>query len=237
VKVVREADLPVRALVGRTSVVLFGAGSGSEALTHSVAYFDVGHAPGHTHVSDEVFLVDSGAGQVWLDGVSCTIGAGTLVHTPGNVEHSVHTMPGGPMRLVAFASPHMVPGSYPDLPPRPTDSDAAPSGGSPLVTPEPTEPGTGRGLGLSIETERIDVAVRRIAGGEVVELDARGRDLVLNVLDGSGEVRSDGSPVAVAPGSAVLLTGGDSAILVATTDLQYIEGRATGSPVSSEGIP
>ena len=202
-KVVREADLPVRTLVGRTAVVFFGDGSGSEVLTHSVAYFDVGHAPGHDHASDEVFFVDSGAGEVWLDGVPCAVGPGTLVHTPGNVEHSVQTRPGGHMRLVAFASPHMVPGSYPDLPPRSADLPEATSGGaSQLAIREATDPGTGRGLGVSIETERIDVAVRRISGGEAVDLAANGRDLVVNILEGTGEVRADGSLIAISAGSA-----------------------------------
>jgi mannose-6-phosphate isomerase-like protein (cupin superfamily) len=235
VKVVREADLPVRALVGRTSVVLFGHESGSEVLTHSVAYFDVGHAPGHTHVSDEVFYVDSGAGEVWLDGVPYAIGPGTLVHTPGNAEHNVHALPGSPVRLVAFASPHMVPGSYPDLPPRSSDLPEAATGRSLLVTDGPTDPSDGPGLGASIETERIDVAVRRIPGGDAVELAANGRDFVLNVLDGTGEIRSNGSSVSVAPRSAILLTGDDTAVLAATTDLRIIEGRATGWQASTAG--
>jgi quercetin dioxygenase-like cupin family protein len=236
-KVVREADLPVRTLVGRTAVVLFGDGSGSEVLTHSVAYFDVGHAPGHTHASDEVFFVDSGAGEVLLDGEPSAVRPGTLVHTPGNVEHSVHTLPGRPMRLVAFASPHMVPGSYPDLPPRSSDLPEATSGGAnSLPTQEPTDPGTGRGPEMSIETERIDVAVRRISSGEAVDLAADGRDLVVNILDGTGEVRPNGSPIALSAGSAILLTGGDRAVLAATTDLRFIEGRATGWKPHSEAI-
>jgi quercetin dioxygenase-like cupin family protein len=236
-KVVREADLPVRTLVGRTAVVLFGDGSGSEVLTHSVASFDVGYAPGHTHASDEVFFVDSGAGEVWLDGVPCAVGPGSLVHTPGNVEHSVHTLPGRPMRLVAFASPHMVPGSYPDLPPRSSDHPEATSGrASPLATQQPTDPGAGRGPDVSIKTERIDVVVRRISGGDAVVLAANDRDLVVNVLEGTGEVRANGSVIAVSAGSAILLTGGDTAVLAATTDLRFIEGRATGWQPPSEAI-
>ena len=55
-----------------------------------------------------------------------------------------------------------------------------------------------------------------------------GRDLVVNVLEGTGEVRADGSPIAVSAGSAILLIGDDTAVLAATTDLRFIEGRATG---------
>ena len=93
---------------------------------------------------------------------------------------------------------------------------------------EPSDPGSGRGLGVSIETERIDVAVRWIAGGDSVDVAARGRDMVLNMLEGTGEVRLNGSSSSVAPGSAILLTEGDSAVLTATSDLRVIEGRATG---------
>ena len=155
-KVVREADLPVRTLVGRTAVVLFGDGSGSEVLTHSVAYFDVGHAPGHTHASDEVFFVDSGAGEVLLDGVPCAVGPGTLVHTPGDVEHSVHALPGRPMRLVAFASPHMVPGSYPDLPLRSSDRPRRRVVGRASSRHKNPRIPSDRDPELSIETERIE---------------------------------------------------------------------------------
>ena len=112
------------------------------------------------------------------------------------------------------------------------------------MTHEPTDPSDGRGLGVSIETERIDVGVRRIPGGGAVDLAANGRDLVINVLDGTGEIRPNGSSVAVGPGSAILLTGEETAVLAATTDLRILEGRATGwqpptastAPVSSEAL-
>lgn len=227
-KVVHERDLPLRTLVGRTAVVLIGEASGSDVLTHSIAYFDPGHAPGHTHVSDEVFLVDNGAGEVWLDGIPHDIRPGTIIHTPGNLEHSVHTRSDCPLRLVAFASPHLVPGSYPDRPARFSDLRAVPAGASSLVAYEPKDPSSGRGLGLSVQTERIDVAVRWIAAGDAVDVAAHGRDLVLNVLEGTGDMHGNSSSVSLTPGSAILLTGGDSAVLAATTDLRVIEGRATG---------
>ncbi|HEV8403357.1 MAG TPA: cupin domain-containing protein [Candidatus Limnocylindrales bacterium] len=228
-KVVRESDFAAKALAGRIAVVLFGRDSGSEVLTHTIAFFDVGHAPGHTHVNDEVFFVDSGEGEVLLDGVPHTIGPGTLVHTPGDMEHSVHTTSDGPVRLVAFTSPHMVPGSYEDLPPRTPDRREALAGDSPLVIHERDDPVTGRGLGVSITTDRLAVATRWIDAGDAVEIAANGRDAVINVLDGTGDIRQDGVSSPVARGSAILLTGEDCPILHATTDLRIIEGRAIGT--------
>jgi mannose-6-phosphate isomerase-like protein (cupin superfamily) len=228
VKVVRESDFRGKALAGRTAVVLFGERSGSDALTHTVAYFDTGHAPGHTHVNDEVFLVDRGAGEVVLDGVAHAIRPGTLVHTPGDLEHSVHTMSDGRVRLVAFTSPHMVPGSYADLPPRSSDGPELPHESSTLVIHEPEDPMTGRGLGVSTATERLAVGVRWLDAGETVEIIAHGRDTVLNVLDGTGDIRQDGVSSPLAPTSAILLTGEEHAVLTATTDMRVIEGRVIG---------
>lgn len=234
-KVVREKDLPLQSLVGRKSVVLFGEGSGSELLTHSVAYFDFGHAPGHTHVSDEVFFVHHGAGEVWLDGIPFALRPGSVVHTPGHIEHSVHTVSEQPIRLLAFACPHMVPGSYSDLAPRSRDLTEVPTATSPLVTYEPEDPRPGRALRLRVETDRIGVAVGWIASGETDEISALGRDVVLNVLDGTGEVIHLGQSIPVVPGTAILITGAESVVVVATTDLRLIEGHTTGWQASSNG--
>lgn len=227
-KVVHEKDLVFQELVGRRAVVFFGEGSGSACLTHSVAYFDVGHAPGHKHASAEVFFVDHGEGEVWMDGVPYALRSGTIVHTPGQLEHSVHTRPNRPLRLVAYASPHMVPGSYADLPPRSWDMAEVPTNISPNVSYEPADAATGRALGLSVGTKRIDVSVRGIVKGAADTIAAGGRDTVVHVLDGSGEIRQLDRSVQVSAGSAILLTGSEEAVLAATTDLRFIVGRATG---------
>jgi quercetin dioxygenase-like cupin family protein len=234
VKVVHEKDLPVQSLVGRKSVVLLGEGSGSELLTHSVAYFDVGHAPGHTHTSDEVFFVHQGSGEVWLDGIPFALRPGAVVHTPGHIEHSVHTVSEEPIRLVAFACPHMVPGSYSDMAPRSRDLAEVPVATSPLVTYAPEDPSTRRVIGLSVKTDRINVAVRWLAAGQTDEIAALGRDVAINVLDGTGEVTHLGQSTPVLPGTAILLTGAESVVVGATTDLRLIEGRTTGWQPTSD---
>jgi uncharacterized cupin superfamily protein len=108
------------------------------------------------------------------------------------------------------------------------DVGEVPTGESPFVTYEPMDPSSRRGLGLRVETERINVAVRWIAGGDAVDVAAHGRDMMLNILEGTGDIQRNGSSIPLTPGSAVLLTGGDSAVLAAATDLRVVEGRATG---------
>jgi mannose-6-phosphate isomerase-like protein (cupin superfamily) len=139
---IHESDVEPSELEGRTTFLLVSRSSGSRTLTHNVSYFQPGHAPGHVHdPEEEVFYVDEGEGEVWIDGVPFGLEPGTAVHTPTKVEHNVHVTGDVPMRIIGSFSPHVVPGSYPNLPARSYDLLEPPSTEAEFVVRvNPTEP-------------------------------------------------------------------------------------------------
>src|SRR5712692_1498773 len=116
---IHESDAEPYQLVGRTTRLLVGESSGSRTVTHNVSYFHPGHAPGHVHdPEEEVFYVDEGVGEVWIDGVPFALRPGTVVHTPMGVEHNIHVTGSTQMRIIGSFSTHVIPGRYLNLPPR-----------------------------------------------------------------------------------------------------------------------
>jgi quercetin dioxygenase-like cupin family protein len=123
--VINERSVEPTQLAGRTSKTLISAANGSGIITHNTAVFAEGHAPGHVHrVEDEVFFVNAGEGEVWIEGVPYGLRAGTAVHTASELVHNIHAA--APLHLLGFMVPHTVPGSYADVPPLSRDLDKPP---------------------------------------------------------------------------------------------------------------
>ncbi|MDP9301822.1 MAG: cupin domain-containing protein, partial [Actinomycetota bacterium] len=206
--------------------LLIGASSGSRAITHNVSYFPHGHAPGHVHdPEEEVFYVDEGTGEVWIAGVPYALGPGTTVHTPMGVEHNVHVTSELPMRIIGNFSPHVIPGRYPDLPPRSKDLPEPPQTEAAFVVraaggEAPWEP--------LVQTERMSVGLRLIDAGRSFHLDAGDTDLLLHVLSGSGRLRVTDATYRVRRSSVVLLVAGESASLEADGPIRALEVRGVG---------
>ena len=233
--VINERSVEPTQLAGRTSKTLISAANGSGIITHNTAVFAEGHAPGHVHrVEDEVFFVNAGEGEVWIEGVPYGLRAGTAVHTASELVHNIHAA--APLHLLGFMVPHTVPGSYADVPPLSRDLDKPPENRASFVVyaDERSVPGEPRSELLA--TERVTVALVLASPGSDVTYGAYGRDLIVHVLEGGGEVRvvapltegADGGDAGtVDAGSAILLTGDEVAVLSAREDMRLLEVRAT----------
>jgi mannose-6-phosphate isomerase-like protein (cupin superfamily) len=46
------------------------------------------HAP-HTHVEEEVMIVESGTGEIFCDGKTTKVGPGSVMFTTPNVSHGI----------------------------------------------------------------------------------------------------------------------------------------------------
>lgn len=230
---IHESDVEPTELEGRTTFLLVGRSSGSRTLTHNVSYFRPGHAPGHVHdPEEEVFYVDEGEGEVWIDGVPFRLSPGTTVHTPTKVEHNVHVTGDVPMRIIGSFSPHVVPGSYPNLPARSHDLPEAPSNEARFVVRvNPTEP-IDRAV---ITTARMTLRLRSIDAGEGWQLKAGGRDQVVHVLAGRATIAVGDVLYGLRRGSVVVLTGNDEAVITASEatrllDVTSLEAEPRPSP-------
>lgn len=215
-----ERDVPATQLIGRSTHLLIDARSGSTHLTHNVSYFAPGHAPGHVHdPEEEVFYVDAGSGEVWIDGVPYALQPGTTVHTPQRLEHNVHVASSVPMRIIGTFSPHVVPGSYPNLPPRSRDLQHPPSERSDRVIVAADDHD-----GPVITTERIHLERRRADGSTPIAAD--GHDLVVHVLRGTGRIETPATTATLGPGSVVLLTASEHATIQPAGTMAWLVVRS-----------
>ena len=230
--VIHESDVEPRELVGRTTYLLVGRSSGSRTLTHNVSYFWPGHAPGHVHdPEEEVFYVDEGEGEVWVDGVPYRLGPGTTVHTPTGVEHNVHVTGSVPMRIIGSFSPHVVPGSYPNLLARSYDLSEPPSTEAEFVgRTNPTNDDQDRPI---VTTERMVLRLRTIKPGESWQVLAGGRDQIAHVLTGQARIAAGDAAYRLRRGSVIVLTGDDQALVTAveaTRVLDVVSAEVVGRP-------
>jgi quercetin dioxygenase-like cupin family protein len=224
---VHESDAEPYQLKGRTTRLLIGASSGSQTITHNISRFPFGHAPGHVHdPEEEVFYVSEGAGEVWIDGVAYVLGPGTTVHTPMGVEHNVHVTSREPMTIIGNFSPHVIPGRYPDLPPRSRDLATPPDAEARFVVHAGA--GKGDGLRLLVETERMSVGLREVPAGASIALVAGGSDLVAHVLSGRARLRTSDAVYRVRAGSVILLVAGEDATLEVDEPMEALEVRGVG---------
>jgi mannose-6-phosphate isomerase-like protein (cupin superfamily) len=222
---IHESDVEPSELQGRTTYLLVGRSSGSRTLTHNVSYFRPGHAPGHVHdPEEEVFYVDEGEGEVWIDGVPFRLEPGTAVHTPTKVEHNVHVTGTVPMRIIGSFSPHVVPGSYPNLPARSHDLPEPPANEAGFVVRvSPTGP-IDRAI---ISTDRITLGLRTIDAGESRQFRADGRDQIVHVLAGRATIAAGNAAYRLRRGSVVVLTGGDEAEITASEATRVLDVTST----------
>jgi len=225
---IHESDVEPSELEGRTTFLLVSRSSGSRMLTHNVSYFRPGHAPGHVHdPEEEVFYVDEGEGEVWVDGVPFRLGPGTAVHTPTKVEHNVHVTGNVPMRIIGSFSPHVVPGSYPNLPARSYDLPEPPSTEAEFVVRTNWIEQRDRPV---IATDRLVLRLRAIDAGGTWQLLAGGRDQIVHVLAGRATIAVGEAVYRLRRGSVVVLTGSDEAVLTAVDGTHVLEVTSTEFP-------
>ena len=223
---IHESDVEPTELEGRTTFLLVSRSSGSRALTHNVSYFQPGHAPGHVHdPEEEVFYVDEGEGEVWIEGVPFRLTPGTAVHTPMKVEHNVHVTGTVPMRIVGSFSPHVVPGSYPNLPARSHDLPQPPTTEAEFVVRVSPTDATDRPI---IATERLVLRLKTIAAGDSWRVLAERRDRILHVLAGGAKIVMGDSVYRLRRGSVVVLTGDDVVVLTARESTCVLDVATTG---------
>jgi quercetin dioxygenase-like cupin family protein len=224
---IHESDVEPRELDGRTTFLLVSRSSGSRMLTHNVSYFPPGHAPGHVHdPEEEVFYVDEGEGDVWIDGVPFRLTPGTAVHTPTGVEHNVHVTGDVSMRIIGSFSPHVVPGSYPNLPARSHDLSEPPSTEAEFVVrANLTDDGGDEPI---ITTERMVLRLRTIQPGDTWYVDAGGRDQIAHVLTGLARVAVGDAVFRLRRGSVVVLTEGEQAVFTAAEATRVLDVTSVG---------
>ena len=222
---IHESDVEPSELEGRTTFLLASRSSGSRTLTHNVSYFRPGHAPGHVHdPEEEVFYVDEGEGEVWIDGVPFRLEPGTAVHTPTKVEHNVHVTGNVPMRIIGSFSPHVVPGSYPNLRARSYDLPEPPSSEAEFVVRTNRIKQIDRPI---IATDRMVLRLRAVDAGESWHFMAGGRDQIVHVLAGRATIAVGDAVYRLRRGSVVVLSGSDEAVLAAVDATRVLEVTST----------
>ena len=78
---------------------------GCTELTQFFGIIAPGRAPDHSHVYDEVIYVLEGEGMLHIDDSHEPVGAGTCIHLPPFLEHSLENSGDGPMKVVATFHP------------------------------------------------------------------------------------------------------------------------------------
>lgn len=225
---IHESDVEPTELEGRTTFLLVSQSSGSRTLTHNVSYFRPGHAPGHVHdPEEEVFYVDEGEGEIWVDGVPFRLEPGTAVHTPMNVEHNVHVTGDLPMRIIGSFSPHVVPGSYPNLPARSHELPEPPTNVTEFVVrANPTEAAE-LADGPLIATQRMMLRLRTLAAGDRWPVRAERRDQIVHMLAGRATIAVANAAYRLRRGSVALLTDDEEAVVTALEPARVLDVVST----------
>jgi mannose-6-phosphate isomerase-like protein (cupin superfamily) len=78
---------------------------GCDELTQFYGIIAPGRAPDHSHVYDEVIYVLEGLGMLHIDDSHEPVAAGTCIHLPPLLEHSLENSGDGPMKVVATFHP------------------------------------------------------------------------------------------------------------------------------------
>jgi quercetin dioxygenase-like cupin family protein len=130
------------------------------------------------------------------------------------------------MRIIGTFSPHVVPGSYPNLPARSYDLPGPPSSDAEFVVRTDPTKVMDRPV---IATDRVMLRLRAIDAGESWHVDAAGRDQIVHVLSGQATV-AVGDPVyRLRRGSVVVLSGSDEAVLTAVTATRVLDVTSTAT--------
>jgi mannose-6-phosphate isomerase-like protein (cupin superfamily) len=105
-RVVRQADQPLlRASGDREFRYLVTDEAGCRTATQFFGVIAPGRAPDHSHVYDEVIYVLEGEGVLHADGRDVPVSAGSSVHLPPLLVHSLENSGDGPMKIVAVFHP------------------------------------------------------------------------------------------------------------------------------------
>jgi mannose-6-phosphate isomerase-like protein (cupin superfamily) len=104
------------ATAGREFTLLVQPENGCESVTQFVGYIPPGRAPDHFHRYDEVVYVLAGEGAFHVDGESAPLRAGSCVHLPSRLVHSLENHGPGEMRVLGVFRPAGSPAEayYPD---------------------------------------------------------------------------------------------------------------------------
>jgi mannose-6-phosphate isomerase-like protein (cupin superfamily) len=78
---------------------------GSRDVTQFLGVIDPSRAPAHGHVYDEVIYVVEGEGTAHLNGKSTPIRAGSCIHLPPRIPHTLENHGPGPMRVLGVFHP------------------------------------------------------------------------------------------------------------------------------------
>ena len=78
---------------------------GSRDVTQFLGVIDPSRVPAHGHVYDEVIYVVEGEGAAHIDGVSTPIRAGSCIHLPPRIPHTLENHGPGPMRVLGVFHP------------------------------------------------------------------------------------------------------------------------------------
>jgi mannose-6-phosphate isomerase-like protein (cupin superfamily) len=105
-RVVRYADQPMlRASGDREFRYLVTDEAGCRIATQFFGVIAPGRAPDHSHIYDEVIYVLEGEGVLHADGRDVPVSAGSSVHLPPLLVHSLENSGDGPMKIVAVFHP------------------------------------------------------------------------------------------------------------------------------------
>jgi mannose-6-phosphate isomerase-like protein (cupin superfamily) len=105
-RTVRRADRPtLPAGEERRFEYLADEEVGSRDVTQFLGVIDPSRAPAHGHVYDEVIYVVEGEGTAHIDGVSTPISAGSCIHLPPRIAHTLENHGPGPMRVLGVFHP------------------------------------------------------------------------------------------------------------------------------------
>ena len=105
-RTVRRADRPtLPAGSERRFEYLADEEVGSRDVTQFLGEIDPSRAPAHGHVYDEVIFVVEGEGTAHIDGVSTPIQAGSCIHLPPRIAHTLENHGPGKMRVLGVFHP------------------------------------------------------------------------------------------------------------------------------------
>jgi mannose-6-phosphate isomerase-like protein (cupin superfamily) len=105
-----------QATADREFRLLADPASGCRGATQFVGYIPPGRAPDHFHLYDEVIYVLAGDGVMHLPEGDTPVGAGSCIHLPRRVVHSLENAGTGPLQVLGVFRPAGSPSEayYPD---------------------------------------------------------------------------------------------------------------------------
>lgn len=89
--VTMKDDAPSGTLVGHNGIYLAGDTPASKNFVTGRYVIEPGkspHAP-HTHIEEEVMVVESGRGEIFCDGKTTKVGPGSAMYTAPNAPHGI----------------------------------------------------------------------------------------------------------------------------------------------------